>query len=421
MRGWVYIISNKAMPGLLNIGSSMKDPEFRAMEQNTIGDAAEYNVIYEILVDDPEEVIKNAYRLLNEFHQNKEWFEVEPSVASLKIKEAVGNALIYLENIKHPEWFHTASIDYGNGWTYKGPILNGKASGIGKISHEIGAEVFGLFKEGELEEGTKVYENGAKYVGSLNNFQANGVGFITFGSQNGADFKYHGEFKDDQRHGEGTTITFDKHNELLPQEVPDTERKKNHFREFGKYENNQIMDGIREWHDENGTFWKFKGRFERGQCRNGILTSDAGYHYEGNLTDGQPVGKGVFSHRNQHNEATLELHGEFINGLLCGRGIKIERRFFGKRKSIGISNSQRYCLTQVTKGCFENGREQGICTVTTDPKFDGQESLTEKQKIYEGPFIAGKRHGKGINEYGKTVTYEKGALKTKRRLFKSNI
>jgi len=32
MKGWVYVITNKAMPGLVKIGFSMKDTEIRASE-----------------------------------------------------------------------------------------------------------------------------------------------------------------------------------------------------------------------------------------------------------------------------------------------------------------------------------------------------------------------------------------------------
>jgi len=32
MKGWVYVISNKAMSGLVKVGYSTKDPELRAAE-----------------------------------------------------------------------------------------------------------------------------------------------------------------------------------------------------------------------------------------------------------------------------------------------------------------------------------------------------------------------------------------------------
>ncbi|HPA47526.1 MAG TPA: GIY-YIG nuclease family protein [bacterium] len=42
MKGWVYIIANKAMPGLVKVGYSMKDPELRAAELNNTGSPHPY-------------------------------------------------------------------------------------------------------------------------------------------------------------------------------------------------------------------------------------------------------------------------------------------------------------------------------------------------------------------------------------------
>jgi hypothetical protein len=37
MRGWIYVISNNSMPGLVKVGYSMKDPEERAKELDHTG------------------------------------------------------------------------------------------------------------------------------------------------------------------------------------------------------------------------------------------------------------------------------------------------------------------------------------------------------------------------------------------------
>jgi hypothetical protein len=37
MKGWVYIISNKAMPDLVKVGFSTKDPQLRAQEFDNAG------------------------------------------------------------------------------------------------------------------------------------------------------------------------------------------------------------------------------------------------------------------------------------------------------------------------------------------------------------------------------------------------
>lgn len=48
MRGWVYIITNKSMPGLLKIGYTMKDPRSRAKELEGTGIPTPYEVVYEV-------------------------------------------------------------------------------------------------------------------------------------------------------------------------------------------------------------------------------------------------------------------------------------------------------------------------------------------------------------------------------------
>lgn len=37
MKGYVYIISNQAMPGIFKIGFTLKDPELRAKELDSTG------------------------------------------------------------------------------------------------------------------------------------------------------------------------------------------------------------------------------------------------------------------------------------------------------------------------------------------------------------------------------------------------
>jgi hypothetical protein len=50
MKGWVYVISNKAMEGLIKVGHSTKDPELRAQELDHTGSPHPYIVEYEMLI-----------------------------------------------------------------------------------------------------------------------------------------------------------------------------------------------------------------------------------------------------------------------------------------------------------------------------------------------------------------------------------
>ena len=94
MKGWVYIISNRAMPGIVKIGYSRKDPELRAAELDHTGVPHPYLVEYELLINEPYRVEKNTHKLLFEKHEGKEWFRCTPEEAVVAIKQIAGDAPI---------------------------------------------------------------------------------------------------------------------------------------------------------------------------------------------------------------------------------------------------------------------------------------------------------------------------------------
>lgn len=53
MRGWVYVMTCRAMPGLLKVGASSKDPFIRTKELRSTGNPHDFVVEYDSLVDDP--------------------------------------------------------------------------------------------------------------------------------------------------------------------------------------------------------------------------------------------------------------------------------------------------------------------------------------------------------------------------------
>lgn len=97
MKGWIYIISNKAMPGLIKVGYSLKDPIGRAAELGT-GSPYPYTVEYEALVDHPKKIEKNTHNLLAFVRAGKEWFECDTSTALKAIKTVCSDSKIYFEN-----------------------------------------------------------------------------------------------------------------------------------------------------------------------------------------------------------------------------------------------------------------------------------------------------------------------------------
>ncbi len=69
MKGWVYVISNRAMSGLVKVGYSMKDPRIRAEELDHTGSPHPYEVEYEVHVDNPKEVESKTHSQLKLFHE----------------------------------------------------------------------------------------------------------------------------------------------------------------------------------------------------------------------------------------------------------------------------------------------------------------------------------------------------------------
>jgi len=93
LKGWVYVISNLAMPGLLKIGFSMKDPEGRAKELDSAGMPHPYVVEYAILVENPELAERESHMLLQKYLERKEWFRCEIELASAAVFKSAGGGM----------------------------------------------------------------------------------------------------------------------------------------------------------------------------------------------------------------------------------------------------------------------------------------------------------------------------------------
>ncbi len=94
MKGWVYVISNKAMLGLIKVGYSTKDPELRAEELNHTGSPHPYVVEYEMLIEEPYEIEQKTHKLLSSKLEAKEWFRCSAEEAVAGIKQVSGNRII---------------------------------------------------------------------------------------------------------------------------------------------------------------------------------------------------------------------------------------------------------------------------------------------------------------------------------------
>ncbi|WP_408602562.1 GIY-YIG nuclease family protein [Paraburkholderia guartelaensis] len=91
IRGWVYVITNKAMPDLVKIGYSIKDPALRAKELASTGVPEPYKVQYDILVLQPREVEQRVHVALAELKAGKEWFKCTVSHAIGTIVRIAGS------------------------------------------------------------------------------------------------------------------------------------------------------------------------------------------------------------------------------------------------------------------------------------------------------------------------------------------
>jgi hypothetical protein len=89
IRGWIYIITNSAMPDLVKVGYSTKDPVLRARELANTGAPRPYEVLYDALVDDPRSIESSVHAQLLERREGKEWFRCTPSEALAAIRSCV--------------------------------------------------------------------------------------------------------------------------------------------------------------------------------------------------------------------------------------------------------------------------------------------------------------------------------------------
>jgi len=94
IKGWVYVMSNRAMPSMVKVGYSTKDPALRAKELNNTGVPYTYQVDFEILVVNPANVEQMTHEILEDFRAGKEWFRCELIEAIAAIKKACGNEFI---------------------------------------------------------------------------------------------------------------------------------------------------------------------------------------------------------------------------------------------------------------------------------------------------------------------------------------
>lgn len=145
IRGWVYIVSNQAMPGLLKIGFSTKDPALRALDLNNTGSPHPYVVVYDALVHEPRDIEQRVHAALKAQCVGKEWFNCSREVAIRAIRRIADGSIITETSFSFPDAGRTQASDAA--WT-----LN---PSTGVLTHQASGRQF---------KSSEYYEEGGGYV-----------------------------------------------------------------------------------------------------------------------------------------------------------------------------------------------------------------------------------------------------------------
>lgn len=91
MEGYVYVMSNKAMPGLVKVGFTTGTPDERAAQLNGTHSPHPVVVEYSTHVPDARAVEREAHLRLGKHREGKEWFRCSRELAINAIKRAAGD------------------------------------------------------------------------------------------------------------------------------------------------------------------------------------------------------------------------------------------------------------------------------------------------------------------------------------------
>ena len=93
MKGWLYVISNRAVPRLVKVGTTAKDPHSYAESLDKGGLPFPHEVGYEALVPDMDRAGKAAEEALAAKAEGKGWYSCSIAEAVRTVAEAAGRYL----------------------------------------------------------------------------------------------------------------------------------------------------------------------------------------------------------------------------------------------------------------------------------------------------------------------------------------
>lgn len=89
VRGWVYVLTNPGLPGLVKVGFSTKDPTLRVAELSGTAHPHPFELQFDVLVRNPREVEQRVHKELASYKEAKEFFRVRVNEAVESIERVV--------------------------------------------------------------------------------------------------------------------------------------------------------------------------------------------------------------------------------------------------------------------------------------------------------------------------------------------
>jgi hypothetical protein len=97
LRGWIYVLKNPSLEGLVKVGFSTKDPALRVKELSTTGVPRVFVIAYEALVENPRGFEQRVHSNLMSHHENKEFFRTTPEKAVAAIRAVASEIGVTLQ------------------------------------------------------------------------------------------------------------------------------------------------------------------------------------------------------------------------------------------------------------------------------------------------------------------------------------
>lgn len=104
MRGWVYVLSNRGMPGLLKVGRTTEHPRTRAAQLHTTGVPTPFQVEYAVRVDCCDRVERTVHQELrpHRMDRKREFFTIELSAVVRAMENAVSTLHLDVLDVVDP-------------------------------------------------------------------------------------------------------------------------------------------------------------------------------------------------------------------------------------------------------------------------------------------------------------------------------